>query len=703
MNVPKIVGVFILALLGASILLGCASQMPTSPENASGPTAQSGEIVRDETAAPVGIEEGVPSQDTEDTDTILILIADEVSTLEPYRMVSVHPEGSVASHLWDTLTLLNDDLQVEPHLAESWRLVNNFTWEFKLRQGITFHNGELLDAEAVRFSIERAQSMPGSLETFAEDVGLEQVEIVDDYTLRLTTRQPVANLPYHLAFLEILPPIYYSETSPDQLAVAPVGSGPYRLGQWIRGEALVLEAVPTYWKGAPALSHLIFETVPLAEERLTVLRGGKAALVTDLPPMPVDQWDSPNSRLEAIESTQRMLIGIRIEEGSPLADKRVRQALNYGVNVEQIVDDWLAGYGERYGSWVNPPWNNSELAPWPYDPDLARDLLAEAGYREGFTTTLRTPAGVYYQDVAVAEAVAQQLGEIGVTVEVETVDWATYVGELLSGNVAPLFLLGLNSHGDGLEDVKNLSAAFAFNPTGWRSESFEEILGRALNTFNEDSRARLLNQAQSIAYDEAPWIWLWRQYEFYGVSNELDWAPRADGLIYLRPSIGGLVVSTFTPAPAATSSPTSVPTSTATDTPTNTPTLTVTLAALHTPTSTSTPVPTNTPSPTDTPTSTPYPAPTLVGPEEGTSFPEGEDVKLAWEWERDLAENEFFEVRIRLQGEQEFDPMDLIKVPYRFVFASNLTQAGTYEWQVAIVSLAGEEKGASQIWSFEVR
>ena len=703
MNVPKIVGVFILALLGASILLGCASQTPTSPENDSGPTAQSGEIVSDETAAPVGIEEGVPSQDTEDTGIALILIADEVSTLEPYRMVSVHPDGSVASHLWDTLTLLNDDLQVEPHLAESWRLVNNFTWEFKLRQGITFHNGELLDAEAVRFSMERAQSMPGSLETFAEDIGLEQVEIVDDYTLRLTTRQPVANLPYHLAFLEILPPIYYSGTSPDQLAVAPVGSGPYRLGEWIQGEALVLEAVPTYWKGAPALSHLIFETVPLAEERLAVLRGGKAALVTDLPPMPVDQWDSPNSRLEAIESTQRMFIGIRIEEGSPLADKRVRQALNYGVNVEQIVDDWLEGYGERYGSWVNPPWNNSELAPWPYNPDLARDLLAQAGYREGFTTTLRTPAGVYYQDVAVAEAIAQQLGEIGVTVELETVDWLTYVGELLSGDVAPLFLLGLNSRGDGLEDVKNLSAAFAFNPTGWQSEPFEEIVGWAVNTFNEDSRARLLNEAQSIAYDEAPWIWLWRQYEFYGVSNELDWAPRADGLVYLRPPVGGLAVSTSTSTPPATSSPTLVPASTATDTPTNTPTLTVTLAALHTPTSTSTPAPTNTPAPTDTPTSTPYPAPTLAGPEEGTSFPEGQDVKLVWEWERDLAENEFFEVRIRLKGEQEFDPMDLVKVPYRIVSASKLTQAGTYEWQVAIVSLAGEEKGASQIGSFEVR
>ena len=527
MNTFKIAGIFISICLVVSIVAGCTNQAPASPESGASPTISSDEVVSEDTP------EISPFQTPGDAETTLILIADEVTTLEPYRIVSIHPGGSIASHLWDTLTLLNDDLQVEPHLAQSWRLVNNFTWEFKLRQGIIFRNGEILNADAVRFSIERAQSMPGSLETFAQDVDLEKIEIIDDYTLRLTTRQPVSNLPYHLAFLEILPPIYYSETSPDQLAIAPVGSGPYRLGKWTQGRELVLEAVPTYWKGPPALPRLVFQTVLRAEERLVALRDGKADLVTDLPPMQIDQWDSPISRLEAIESTQRMFIGIRMDEGSPLADKRVRQALNYGVNVEQIVDDWLAGYGERYGSWVNPPWNNPALTPWPYDPDLARELLAEAGYREGFTTTLYTPVGAYYQDVAIAETIAQQLGEIGITVEVETIEWTAYVRDLLSDNVAPLFFLGLNSRGDGLEDVKNLSGDFAFNPIAWQSESFEGALSQAVTTFNEDARSNLLNKAQSIANEEAPWIWLWRPYLFYGVSNDLAWQPRADGLVYL--------------------------------------------------------------------------------------------------------------------------------------------------------------------------
>ena len=536
MNTSKITRMLISILLGTSILAGCKSSTPAPSQRSATLTAQSSEAVSESTGAggtPFAGGATTPGPESESAGSTLILVADEITTLEPYRMVRVHPDGSVASHLWDTLTWLNDDLQVEPHVAESWRLVNNFTWEFRLHQGITFHNGEPLNAEAVRFSIERARSMAGSLETLAEDVGLEQVEVVDDYTVRLTTRQPIANLPFHLAFLEILPPVYYSQTPPDQLAVAPEGSGPYRLDRWTPDEGVVLEAVPTYWKGSPALSRLIFQAVPGAEERLAALRDGRASLVTDLPPMPIDEWDSPTSRLEAIESTQRMFVGMRIEEASPLADKRIRQALNYAVNVDQIVSDWLAGYGERYGSWVNPPWNNPELAPWPYDPDKARDLLAEAGYRGGLTATLRTPAGVYYQDEVIAKAIAQQLGEAGVNVTVEVVDWTTFVRQMLSGDIPLLFLLGLNSWGDGLEELKNLSTAFAFNPTGWRNESFEDTLKQAVNTFNESARTRLINEGQAIAYEEAPWIWLWRQYDFYGVSQNLAWTPRRDGLVHL--------------------------------------------------------------------------------------------------------------------------------------------------------------------------
>jgi peptide/nickel transport system substrate-binding protein len=306
------------------------------------------------------------------------------------------------------------------------------------------------------------------------------------------------------------------------------------VSEWVLGESLILEAVPDYWNGRPAYPRLVFQVAPDETDRLDALRQGEADLVTDLSTHTVNDWDDPDSQILEVDSTQRLLIGIRAAEAGPLADKRVRQALNYAVNVEQLINTQQAGYGTPYGSWINPPSTNPELEPWPYSPALAIELLTEAGYGTGFTTTLRTPVGVYNQDAQIADEIARQLSEIGVQVQVETEEnWGIYVRELLTDTSSFLFLITLNSRGDGLEDAKNLSAAFRFNPTGWQNNFFEGLLTQAVNTFNESSRTRLLNELQQIAYEDAPWIWLWRPHHFYGIQTDFDWQPRRDGLIYL--------------------------------------------------------------------------------------------------------------------------------------------------------------------------
>lgn len=554
MRVRKILGVafFILlaggifwALMNGDALLGYINNIPQIRKASPTPGATVQEVAGTEKPATeetpsnsqtitATVETTVNTQTVEnEIDTVVILIADQIDTLEPYHMIDRHPDASVAVHIWDRLAYLNNDLMLEPQVAESWRLVNNFTWEFKLRQGITFHNGEILDAEAVRFSIERAQSLPNSVKVFATDINLKNIEIIDDFTIRISTDQPIANLPYYFASLDLLPPGYYSETSPEQLAVAPIGSGPYKLSAATNDERFVLEAIPDYWLGTPVVSQIVFQTVPSLEDRLTTLANEELALATDLPPIAAAAWDVPGSNLVAIEGTQRLFIGINIQPGSPFEKQEVRQALNYAVNVEQIIADWFEGYGTPYGSWVNPPYNNPDLAPWAYDPEQARKLLIQAGYGNGFTTTLALPTGLYYQDVAIAESVAAQLEAVGIKVSLEKFEWPVYFRYLLSDNRPPLFLLGMNSHGQGLEDVKNISTHFAFNLTNWQNDFFEAAVKRAMNTFDDSARARHLNRAQAIAYDEAPWIWLWRPYDFYGVTENFDWQPRRDGLINL--------------------------------------------------------------------------------------------------------------------------------------------------------------------------
>ena len=539
-NRTGIIGLCLL-LLGAILLLGCGNR----PEAAAEKNTPTADVAEEKTAIDQGSEAqpanlppgGLSQTDAVEganaIDSVTVYLAESIDTLEPYYMVDSHPDASVSVHLWDGLTRLNENLAVEPALAESWRLVNNFTWEFKLRPNVFFHNDEPFNAESVRYSINRARSLPNSLETFSRDIDLKEVEVVDDSTVRITTNQPIPNLPYHLAFLEILPPAYYRETSLSDLAVAPQGTGPYRLSDETTEDQLVLEASPDYWAGDAAVLKIIFKTIESPEDRLAALGGDALALAADLPPTPADEWPLDNSKLLPVESTQRMLIGINTTAQPPLGNQLVRQALNYAVDVEQISEDYLAGYGERYGSWINPPHDSQSFFPWPYDPQRARELLAEAGYTDGFTTTLASPIGVYPHDVEIAKAVAQQLEDVGIRVTVEQDEWPIFARRLLSENQPPLFLLGLNSHGDALEDAKNLSSRFPFNPTEWENENFELALNRASFALNDGVRAQRLDEVQSIAYNEAPWIWLWRAYDFYGVSDGLDWTPRRDGVVNL--------------------------------------------------------------------------------------------------------------------------------------------------------------------------
>ena len=469
------------------------------------------------------------------TDQAVVLTASTVSTLDPYYMVSIHPEDSVAAHLWDTLTWLNDDLEPEPRLAESWSLVNDLTWELTLRQDVTFHNGEPFNAQAVKFSLERTSLLGDSLETFASDVALQNVEIVDDYTVRIHTAEPAVSMIYELSTVEILPPAYYAETDPEDLARNPVGSGPYQLASWDPDGSVVLEADADYWQGAPAIQTLVFQTEPDLEERLARAGTDGAYLIADIPPGRAQSADSARARLVAIESTRRLFVGLRAEDSPPLTDRRVRQALNYAVDIQALIDEFHAGYGQRYSSWVNPPHADPGLSPWPYNPEKAKDLLTQAGYPDGFEINMDTPVGRYHRGQEVAGAIAAQLAEVGIKVTVQPWDWPDYVRErLVPKETAPLFLLSLASGGNGLEDTQNLARSFPFNPTLWYNEDFEDLLSQAEEEFDQTLRLNLLHQAQAIAYEEAPWIWLWRPYLFYGVSEDLKWwHPRADGLIYL--------------------------------------------------------------------------------------------------------------------------------------------------------------------------
>jgi peptide/nickel transport system substrate-binding protein len=470
------------------------------------------------------------------TGEIIELSGIDPNTLDPYQMTTTNPEGNIGGHIFDQLIWRNANLELEPMLATSWELIDDLTWEFKLRDDVTFHNGEHFTAEAVQFSLERARDLEEAVDTTPYDIFYESSEIIDDYTIRIHTSEPAARMIHALSYFDILAPQYYAETPLEVAADNPVGSGPYKFVSWVRDGPLVIEANEDYWGGAPAIKTITVRAVPEAGARIAELEAGTADLITNVPPDQTDLVETALSRLEAVQGLRRIFIYIYSgDETKPWADKRVRQAMNYAVDVNTIGETLFAGYAERYGSWIVPPNNNPDLKPYPYDPDKARELLAEAGYPDGFDIKLHTPVGRYNKDKEASEAIGAYLTEVGIRAEVIPMDWATYVQEMLVPRQdLEIGLIGLSSGANDLEDAQNLDKDWTLSITDWYNEEYQALYAEASKTLDDAKRQELLFRAQEIAYDECPWIWLWRQYDFYGVNKRLQWTARSDEFIDFR-------------------------------------------------------------------------------------------------------------------------------------------------------------------------
>jgi peptide/nickel transport system substrate-binding protein len=359
----------------------------------------------------------------------------EAESLDPAYVVQASGYSIMAS-LFDNLVERNYAGQLEPMLAESWSSPNPTTLEFKLRRGVTFQNGEPFDARSVKFSIERLLD-PATNSPIAGGwpKTLQGVSIVDDYTVDFTFSAPDATILDALAGnAAMLPPQYYSQNSPDFLAANPVGSGPYKLVESVRDDHTTLQANPGYWgaatyKGRPLVQTVVFRPVPDAATRTADLLGGTADLIFDVA---FDDLDTLAGRAadgyQIVTGSPARLQFIQFlpkKAADPLADRRVRQALNHGVDVDAIVQNLFKGQGTRQASPImaGALGHDPSLAAYDYNPTFAKQLLADAGHPNGFSATLDLASA---DNPAEALAVVGQLKQIGVDVTPRTLELAQF-------------------------------------------------------------------------------------------------------------------------------------------------------------------------------------------------------------------------------------------------------------------------------------
>jgi peptide/nickel transport system substrate-binding protein len=460
--------------------------------------------------------------------TVTILQGVDATTLDPHR-IQAAPEANILSHIFETLVARDDDMTIQPRLATAWRIIDPVTWEFDLRQDVRFSDGEAMDAEAVKFSLERAIVADTA---DIRQLQLNRVEVVDSDTIRIITTNP--NPPMLTALLAgwIVSPRHYADLSDEQAAINPVGTGPYTLQEWRRDEAVVLSRNPDYWGGEVPYETLIWRPVPEASTRIAELEVGNAQLVVGVPPEAAARLEEMSGiDVRSSPTGQRFYIGLRHDEEGPLQDSRVRLALNHAVDVPLIIETILGGNGEPRATLLNAPHADTSLEPIAYDPERARELLTEAGYGDGFSMVLQTPNGRYTKDLEIAQAVAAFLRDVGVNVEVVSNEWGRHVDLMLTNELRDAWLLASGAYFDGQLEYNVFMGAL--EQLTWHNEQAAALWSELQTTVDEADRVAILNDMQRLMLEDPPVIFLHRPIDLYGVSESLDWEPRADGRIAL--------------------------------------------------------------------------------------------------------------------------------------------------------------------------
>src|SRR5438309_509163 len=335
------------------------------------------------------------------------------------------PASIIAAHIFETLWERDPSLKIVPGLAtEMPKLVGPTTWEVKLRKGVKFTNGEEFNAESAKFSIERVKDP--KMRASSNFKPIESVEIVDPYTIRVHTAKPWPTFLTVMTFAQaaMYPPKAYAGKQPADISRQPIGTGPYTFVRWAKDEEVVLEANTAWWRGAPKVKTVVFRPIPDDAVRVAALQNGEIDVAVNIPPHLANPIaNHPRLFLTtapSIRTIQLMFQTHNFDEKThqvtgvyegPTKDKRVRQAIQYALDVDEIIKGVLDGKAMRIATLLTPMHFGYDASLKPIKQDLGKvkQLLTDAGYPGGLELTLNSPQGRYVGDKEVAEAVAGEL------------------------------------------------------------------------------------------------------------------------------------------------------------------------------------------------------------------------------------------------------------------------------------------------------
>ncbi|TLS38732.1 ABC transporter substrate-binding protein [Pseudalkalibacillus caeni] len=427
----------------------------------------------------------------------------------------------------------------DPDLAESWENVDDNTWKFKLREGVKFHNGEELTADDVKFTLERVANDNKLLE-HGNYSQIKEVKVINDLEFEIITHQPEPALLNRLSRLGsgILPSKYIEEEGWDKFLENPVGTGPYKFVEWKKDDRVVIEANSDYFGEAPKWNKVTFRAIPEDSTRVSELLTGGVDIATNLPPSDWERVKDNEATEVAQGPTQRvMMLVLRQTEGHATSDPKVREAIDLAIDKQAILDSLMEGSGTVTRTRVTPGntgANEDLYGKTLYDPEKAKQLLKEAGYGDGLELKLSAPNGRYLKDKESAELIQAMLGEVGIDLKLEFLEWSSFADKYASKSFDDMFLIGYgNSMFDAALALDRLSSKQAEGETDYNNPEVDKLLEEAMSNMNAEERAKQYQKAQEIIAEERPQIYLYQLDAVYGVNKGLNFEPRLDEMLYV--------------------------------------------------------------------------------------------------------------------------------------------------------------------------
>lgn len=455
----------------------------------------------------------------------------EPQSLDPHTVTATN-DFRILVNIYDGLVRYKDGtLDVEPALAESWAVSDDGkTYTFKLRQGVKFHDGSDFNAEAVKFNFDRMlkEDHPfyntGPFPLSFNFSSIDAVNVLDEHTVEFKLKEPFAPFLSNLAYPTGL------VVSPEEVKKYgkefgrhPSGTGPFKFAEWQSGQRVVVERNPDYWDTAPALEAVVFRPITDANTRVAEMMAGGLDVMVEVPPDNLATFKQDANFAVAEQAGPHVWFTILNAKSGPFADKKVRQAANYAVNKQGLVDNVLQGSATVAAGPIPPAfnWVENKTEPYPYDPEKAKALLAEAGASNPEIRFYVAEGGSGMLDpITMGAAIQADLQAVGFKVKIETYEWNTFLGRVnpgLGGKADMAEMAWMTNDPDTVPYLTLRSDALpdkgGFNSGYYSNPKVDELLEKARSSTDQTERGKLYGEVQSIVHDDAPWLFVanWKQ------------------------------------------------------------------------------------------------------------------------------------------------------------------------------------------------